>query len=95
MRAGAVDAALAAWASAGDDPHCFVALYGCFRARMALALERAGFSPRAASAYVPRLCTELERRPAGLTPDTRLDRYVDELAATLAREGGASVARPG
>jgi len=90
MRTEAGDAALVAWASAGDDPHGFVARYGSFRARIALALERAGFSPRAASAHVPRLCSELERRRAGLRPDTRLDRFVDELAAALARESGAA-----
>ena len=84
------DAALVAWASAGDDPHGFVALYGGVRARIASALERAGFSPRAASAHVPLLCSELERRRAGLRPDTELGRYVDELAAVLARDGGAA-----
>jgi hypothetical protein len=89
MRTGAGDDALVAWASAGDDPHGFVARYGDFRGRIAQALERAGFEPRAASANVPRLCSELERRrAAGLRPDTRLDHYVDEVAAALAREGG-------
>jgi len=90
MRTGAGDAALVAWASAGDDPHGFVARYGDFRVRVTMALERAGFPPRAASAHVPRLCSELERRRAGLRPDTQLDRYVDELAAALARDGGAA-----
>jgi hypothetical protein len=88
MRAN--DAALVAWASAGDDPHGFVALYGGFRARIASALERAGFSPHAASAHVPLLCSELERRRAALRPDTQLGRYVDELAAALARDGGGA-----
>lgn len=88
MRTGAVDAALVAWVSAGDDPHAFVANYSIFRARITLALERAGLSPRAASAHVPRLCSELEARwQVGLPPE--LDRYVDELAGALAREGGA------
>ena len=83
------DAALVAWAAAGTDPHDLVALYGRFRARIASALERAGFSPLAASAHVPLLCSELERRRGGLRSNTQLelDRYVDELAAALAREG--------
>jgi hypothetical protein len=84
------DAALVAWDSAGNDPHGFVARYGDFRARIAQALERAGFPPRAASAHVPRLCSELERRRAGLRPDTQLGRYVDELAAALARDGAGA-----
>ena len=84
------DAALVAWASAGDDPHGFVALYGGFRARIASALVRAGLSPHAASVHVPALCSEMERRRAGLRPNTQLGRYVDELAAALARNGGAA-----
>jgi hypothetical protein len=88
MRTGAGDSSLVAWASAGDDPHGFVALYGGFRARIASALERAGFSPHEASAHIPVLCSELECRRADLRPDTKLDRYVDELAAALVRDGG-------
>ncbi len=90
MRTGVDNAALAAWASAGDDPHDFVTLYAGFRARITLAPRRAEFSSRAASEHVPHLCRELERRRTGPRPDTRLDRYVDELAAALARQGSTA-----